>query len=68
MSAPPAVESVSGTPATFQTSAPISAPTVIPAPINATSATSVGRSGTPSILVAAVVSWVRPTTVTMSPR
>ena len=45
ISAPPAVESVIGTPPTFQTSAPISAPTVMPAPINATSATSVGRSG-----------------------
>ena len=48
MSAPPAVDSVSGTPATFHTSAPISAPIVMLAPMNATSATSVGRSGTPS--------------------
>src|SRR5258705_12693873 len=68
MSAPPAVESVSGTPPTFRTSAPTSAPTAIPAPMNATSATSVGRSATPNDLAAAPVSDVRPTRVTMSPR
>ncbi len=68
MSAPPAVDSVNGTPPTFHTSAPISAPSVIAPPMKATSATSVGRSGTPSTLAAAVVSWVRPTIVRMSPR
>ena len=36
--------------------------------MNAMSVTSVGRSATPSILVAAVVSCVRPTSVRMSPR
>ena len=68
MSAPPAVDSVSGTPATFQTSAPTSAPTVMAPPMKATSATSVGRSGTPRSLAAAAVSWVRPIRVRMSPR
>ena len=59
--APPAVDSVNGTPPIFQTSAPIRAPIVIAPPMNATSATSLGRSGTPSILMAAAVSCVRPT-------
>ena len=68
MSAPPAVDSVRGTPPTFQTSAPTSAPSTIAAPMNATSATSVGRSATPSIFAAAAVSCVRPTRVRMSPR
>ena len=68
MSAPPAVDKVSGTPRTFQTSAPTKAPTAIPAPIKATSAMSVGRSATPSILAVAEVSCVRPTIVRMSPR
>ena len=67
-SAPPAVESVSGTPPTFATSEPISAPITIAMPTNAMSATSVGRSATPSVLAAAVVSCVRPTSVRMSPR
>ena len=53
ISAPPAVDSVSGTPPTLKTSEPISAPMTIAAPMNATSATSVGRSATPSSLVAA---------------
>ena len=68
MSAPPAVDSVRGTPATFRTRAPISAPSVTAAPTNAMSATSLGRSGTPSTLAMAEVSWVRPTRVRMSPR
>ena len=69
MSAPPAVDSVSGTPPTLKTSAPTSAPSTIAAPMNATSATSVGRSGD------AQQSWWRPrcpacgpTRVRMSPR
>ena len=62
------VDNVIGNPPTFQTRAPMSAPTAIAPPMNATSATSVGRSATPSILVATAVSWVRPTTVRMSPR
>src|SRR5215470_10567390 len=61
ISAPPAVDSVSGTPATFHTSAPTSAPSVIAPPMKATSATSLGRSATPSSLTTAAVSWVRPT-------
>src|SRR4026209_1024519 len=47
MRAPPAVDRVSGTPPTFQTSAPTSAPRGIAPPLNATSATSDGRPGTP---------------------
>ena len=68
MSAPPAVDSVSGTPFTLKTSEPSSAPSTIAAPMNATSATSVRRSATPSSLVAALMSCVRPTRVRMSPR
>src|SRR5512133_3875361 len=68
MSAPPAVDSVSGAPATLKTSEPINAPTTIAAPTNAMSVTSVGRSATPSILVAAAISSVRPTRVSKSPR
>ena len=56
MRAPPAVDSVNGTPPTFKTRAPTSAPSVIAPPMNATSATSVGRSGTPRSLAAAEVS------------
>ena len=67
MSAPPAVDSVSGTAAIFQTNAPTSAPIAMPAPMNATSATSVGRSAAPRVLVAAAMSWVRPTRLRMSP-
>ena len=67
-SAPPAVDNVSGTPPTVQTSAPMRAPITIAAPMKATSETSVGRSATPSSFVTAAVSWVRPTTVRMSPR
>ena len=67
-SAPPAVDNVIGTPPTFHTSAPINAPIVMAPPMNATSATSVGRSATPSILIAAAVSCDRPTIVRMSPR
>ena len=63
ISAPPAVDSVSGTPATLTTIAPISPPTTIAAPTNAMSVTSVGRSATPSSLVTAAVSCVRPTMV-----
>ena len=62
------MDSVSGTPPTFKTSEPISAPSTIAAPMNATSATSVGRSATPSSFAAAAVSCVRPTRVRMSPR
>ena len=40
INAPPAVDKVRGIPATFQTSAPTSAPIVIAPPMNATSATS----------------------------
>ena len=68
MRAPPAVDRVSGTPPTFHTSAPMSAPSVMAPPMKATSATSLGRSGTPRSLVAAEVSEVRPTSVRMSPR
>src|SRR5215475_11986614 len=68
MSAPPAVDNVSGIPATFHTSAPSSAPTAMPAPMNATSATSVARSALPRDLATAAMSWVRPTRFTMSPR
>src|SRR5689334_18051935 len=45
ISAPPEVDNVRGTPPTFQTKAPTSAPRAIAAPMNATSATSVARSG-----------------------
>ena len=68
ISAPPAVESVSGTPPTLKTIAPISAPSVMAAPMKATSATSLGRSAWPMTLATAAMSWVRPTIVRMSPR
>src|SRR3954465_14791292 len=44
ISAPPAVERVSGTEPTLKTSAPTNAPTTIAAPTNATSVMSVARS------------------------
>ncbi|MNY62436.1 hypothetical protein D3C86_1992430 [compost metagenome] len=44
ISAPPAVESVSGMPLMLTTIAPIKAPTVIASETNATSVTVVGRS------------------------
>ena len=68
ISAPPAVESVSGTPLTRSTTAPINAPKVIAPAIKATSATSLGRSGTPNSFTPASVSCCRPTIVRMSPR
>ena len=52
ISAPPEVESVSGTPPTLKTSAPIRAPMAMPTPMKTTSVTSVARSGWPSALVA----------------
>lgn len=68
METPPAVEIVNGTPLILRTIAPTSAPRVIAAPMNATSATSLARSNTPNTFAAAVVSWVRPTMVRISPR
>src|SRR6478672_505529 len=55
ISAPPAVERVSGTPLTCSTTAPINAPRVIAPAMKATSATSLGRSGTPNSLTPASV-------------
>src|SRR5271169_498921 len=68
ISAPPAVESVTGAAPILTTMAPISAPMTMAKPTNAMSATLLGRSSTPRTLAAAVVSCVRPTMVTTSPR
>ena len=68
MSAPPAVDSVSGTPPTLRTIEPNRAPITMNAPTNAMSVTSVARSATPSSLMALLVSCVRPTIVNRSPR
>ena len=65
-SAPPAVDSQRH-PGTFQTREPTSAPIVIAAPMNATSATSVGRSGNAQQLGGGR-GVLGATTVGMSPR
>ncbi|KAG1306151.1 hypothetical protein G6F62_015460 [Rhizopus arrhizus] len=68
MSAPPAVDSVTGIPLMLMTNAPTKAPIVMASEPNATSVTLVGRSTYPTSLAVALISCVRPTTVMTSPR